>query len=154
MNRDARIRTGVIVFLSVLSLMLLAACERHDPDEKLARALLEYQEGKYDDEPATGELKEGVREIKLQAFQFFWSPDLIIVNKGEKIRLIISTNDVPHGFEIEGYNIPGYDIATKIEKDHPVTIEFTADESGVWEFICTVYCGAGHGDMKGIFVIR
>ena len=138
----------------LLSFALLLASCASSSDETLAQALIDYNEGKYADTPAAGELIDGVREIELKAYQFFWTPDLIVVNQGEKVRLTISTNDVPHGFEIEGYKIPDYDFETKIEKDNPLVIEFTADKKGVWEFLCSIYCGAGHGGMKGIFVIR
>jgi len=142
-----------IVF-AILILLLVVGCAKESGDELLAQSIIDYNEGKYDDLPATGELKDGVREIEIKAYQYYWSPELIIVDKGEKIRLKISTNDVPHGFEIEGYMIPDYDFNTKIEKDNPLTIEFTAEKSGVWEFLCSIYCGAGHGHMKGVFVIR
>jgi len=143
-----------IFAILLLPLVLLTACGTQNSDALLAQKLIDYNADKYKDMPATGEVIDGVRVIKIEARQFFWAPDLIIVNKGEKVRLIISSEDVPHGFEIEGYKIPGYDIDTTIEMGKPITIEFTADKTGVWEFICTIFCGDTHGEMKGIFVIR
>ena len=143
-----------ILPIMLLMLIALTACNVADEDTKLAKSLIEYQKSKYKDFPATGELKDGVREINLKAHQYFWEPELVIVNKGEKIKLNITSLDSPHGFEIEGFMIPDYDIESKIEKGQSITLEFTAEETGVWELICSVYCGAGHGDMKGLFVVR
>ena len=147
----------MLIFL--IPILVLSGCGAgtngdNDPDFIKAKKLLNFNADKYDGMDATGELIDGVRHITLNAYQFYFEPELIIVNKGEKIRLTINAMDIPHGFEIEGYMIPGYDIDTVIRKGAPMTIEFTADESGVWEFICTIFCGFGHSTMKGIMVIR
>ena len=152
-------KTGAIGLLMLLLPSLLAGCGTgasvgSDPDFIKAKKILEYQASKYDNLEATGVMKDGIREIHLTARQFSFTPDLIIVNKGEKIRLIVESLDTPHGFEIEGYMIPGWSIDQKIRKGQPAVIEFTADEKGVWKFICTVYCGFGHSTMRGTFVIR
>ncbi len=141
-----------IILLFILSVLLLVGCS--DDNIIKANKLLEYHADKYKDIESTGVLENGVRTIHIKAYQFYFEPDLIIVNKGEKIKIIIEAMDVPHGFEIEGFNIPDYDINTKIRPGIPLTLEFEANEEGAWEFICSVYCGFGHSTMKGIFVIR
>ena len=138
--------------LALLLPLLVLGCVNQDLGA--AKKIVAYNQEKYGELPATGTLIDGIRVIEISANQFYFEPELIIVNKGEKIRLIISSEDVPHGFEIEGFEIPGYDIQTVIRKGVPLDIEFTADEQGVWEFICTIYCGFGHSTMKGTFVIR
>lgn len=140
------------LLLLLAAIFLISACTPNTVVD--AQKILEYHETKYDDEPATGEIVNGVREIKIDAYQFQFEPKTIIVNKGEKIRLIVEAKDVPHGFEIEGLQIPGYDINTVIRPGMPLTLEFTVDEEGVWEFICTIYCGFGHGEMNGLFIVR
>ncbi len=140
-------------FILAIGCIFLVSCG-YDSEKHLAQSLLAYNEHKYDDLPATGILVQGVREIHVDAYAFHFEPEIIIVEQGEKVRLIVDAKDVPHGFEIEGFIIPEYDINTKIRKDIPLTIEFVADEKGVWPFICTLYCGYGHSKMKGVFVIR
>lgn len=34
------------------------------------------------------------------------------------------------------------------------TIESTPDKQGELEFRCSVYCGSGHGQMKGKLIVR
>jgi heme/copper-type cytochrome/quinol oxidase subunit 2 len=141
----------LVCFIFVI--LMISACSSNSNELK-AQKLIDYQKVKYDDALASGKLVDGVREIDVTATRYFWDPREIIVNEGERVRLNVATVDTPHGFEIEGFNIPGYDINTKIEKGKPISVEFDADRQGSWEVICTVYCGAGHGSMKAKFIIR
>lgn len=142
-------------FLLLIVILLLYGCGTSgDSDIIKAEKLLDYHAEKYDDMEASGTVENGVRVIEIKAYQFYFDPATIIVNKGEKVRLIIEAMDVPHGFEIEGFDIPEYDIDTVIRVGKPLVLEFIADEEGVWEIICSIYCGHGHSDMKGIFVVR
>jgi cytochrome c oxidase subunit II len=143
-------RSFLVIFLCAVA---LSSCTS-DAEKHLAQSLVAYDEHKYDELSVSGEMSGGVRIIHVTADALAFEPDTIIVNKGEKVRLMIQVLDVPHGFEIEGFTIPGYDINTKIRKGSPLTLEFVADEMGVWPFICTIYCGYGHSEMKGVFVIR
>ena len=147
---------SLVLLLLLVPVLLLSGCgtPENGSDFIKAQKLLQYQEDKYKDAEATGTLENGVRTIYIKAYQFYFEPTTIIVNKGEKIRLIISAEDVPHGFEIEGFEIPDYDINTVIRKGTPLVLEFTADKKGVWDFICTIFCGFGHSTMRGIFVVR
>ncbi len=151
-----RISSFVLLVLLV-PVLLLSGCGTSvgdDPDFIKAKKLLQHNADKYNDVEATGTLENGVRTIYIKAYQFYFEPTTIVVNKGEKIKLIVSVEDIPHGFEIEGFEIEGYDINTIIRKGTPLTLEFTADKKGVWEFICSIYCGFGHSTMKGVFVVR
>lgn len=145
--------TSVFLLIMVLSLLVFG-CGSENLNATKAQKLIDYQTDQYKDMEATGELINNVRVIHVKAWQFEFEPKLIVVNKGEKVRLVISAEDVPHGFEIEGFQMPNYDINTKIRPGIPLELEFTANEQGIWEFICTVYCGFGHSTMKGTFVIR
>ena len=145
---------SLTLLLLLVPMLLLSGCTSEDQNLIKAKKLSAYHEEKYKDYEATGTLENVVRTIHIKAYQFYFEPDLIIVNKGEKIRLVVEAMDVPHGFEIEGFMIPDYNIDTVIRKGFPLTIEFIADEKGVWDFICTIYCGFGHSTMKGTFVIR
>lgn len=89
-----------------------------------------------------------MKYIEWQKKKFTFVNSAVLYIKKVQLRM------VSHGFEIEGYEIPGLDIDTVIRKGTPLVLEFTADETGVWEFICTIFCGFGHSTMRGIFVIR
>jgi cytochrome c oxidase subunit 2 len=97
--------------------------------------------------PAT--LSGNVREIQMTAKKYEFNPNLIIVKKGERVRLVITALDRDHGFKLEAFGID-----QKLTKGDPTTIEFTADKVGTFKFQCSVFCGFGHGRMKGKLVVE
>ena len=98
---------------------------------------------------ASGTLENGVRVVNVNAFMFDFDPNTIIVNKDEKIRLVITSTDVIHGFAL-----PEYNINTPLPAGKQTTIEFIADKQGTFPFICSVYCGGGHSSMRGSLIVR
>tara|TARA_Y100000310_G_scaffold345545_1_gene466322 strand:- start:7476 stop:7946 length:471 start_codon:yes stop_codon:yes gene_type:complete len=151
------INLGMLILL--LPMLLFSGCSNgdglgDDPDFIKAKKIIQANMDKYTDEEASGELIDGVRVIEVTAYQFYFEPTTIIVNQGEKIRIKFSSEDIPHGFEIHGYEIPGYDFNEPVRPGFPIEIEFEAKEQGIFEFICSIYCGFGHSAMKGLFVVR
>lgn len=92
----------------------------------------------------SGSLENGVRMIKVEAFRYGFNPDPIIVRRGEKVRLDITSTDVKHGIGIAEYGIN-----VVLPKAQTQTVEFIADKTGDFHIHCTVYCGTGHGNMHG-----
>src|SRR6267378_1700406 len=88
-------------------------------------------------------------EIKVTAQQFEFSPHTITVQKGQPVRLIITAEDVEHGFAIKEFNVD-----VKIAAKQTKTVEFTPDRTGRFRFYCSVYCGDGHKDMIGELVVE
>jgi len=87
--------------------------------------------------------------IYLEAKRFSFSPDTIKVKMGEKIKIIARTIDVEHGFAL-----PEFNVNSDIEPGKKEVIEFTADKKGAFHFICSVYCGPGHGAMRGTLIVE
>lgn len=82
-------------------------------------------------------------ELVVVASAFSFDPGVIEVPKGAKVKIIATTKDVVHGFEIAGTNInmmlePGY------------VSEYIASFNKTGEFliICNEYCGTGHHMMS------
>lgn len=90
-----------------------------------------------------------VKEFKITAKQFSFNPATIEVNKGDKVRLIVTSMDVPHGFSITEYGIN-----ERLDPGKPVTIEFTADKQGTFTAFCSVFCGSGHLGVKGKLIVK
>ena len=90
-----------------------------------------------------------VKEFKITANNFAFSPSTITVKKGDKVKLTVTSTDVDHGIAIKEY-----DINTKVNKGKTETIEFTADKAGEFEFYCSVFCGSGHKNMKGKLIVQ
>lgn len=90
-----------------------------------------------------------VKEFKITANNFAFSPSTITVKKGDKVKLVVTSTDVDHGIAIKEY-----DINKKIDKGKTEMIEFTADKTGEFEFYCSVFCGSGHKSMKGKLIVQ
>lgn len=83
-----------------------------------------------------------VIEFKLDATRWQYSPSVITVKKGQRVKITINNIDTTHGI-----SIPAFDV------DDKNSVEFTADKVGEFEFACSTFCGQGHKDMKGKLVV-
>ncbi|MEK6983100.1 MAG: cupredoxin domain-containing protein [Nanoarchaeota archaeon] len=144
----------ILIILTLLAFFVTACSQKEDEDTLKARKIMEYHKKKFDNLPLSGRIVNGMREIEIKAMQYRWEPENIIVKKGEKVRFIIESIDVPHGFELEGIVIPNWDPDKAIRKDDKAILEITADEAGTWDLVCTIYCGPGHSGMKGKYIVR
>lgn len=74
-----------------------------------------------------------------------WTPEIITVQRGEQVKLRISSEDVVHGFSVPklGINVDW------IEPGKVTEVEFVADRPGRYAFQCTVWCQTGHWRMRG-----
>lgn len=90
-----------------------------------------------------------VREIHMTAKRFQFDPSVIVVHKGDRVKLIITAVDHDHGIAL-----PAFGIKQKLKKGVAVTIVFDANKTGVFPFHCSVFCGLGHRRMKGQLVVK
>ena len=95
------------------------------------------------------ESNEVIKEFTMTAKRFDFTPSTITVNKGDKVKIIITSMDVTHGF-----SLPDFNINERLEPNQPVTIEFVADKVGTFTFGCTIFCGSGHGTMTGMLIVK
>lgn len=85
--------------------------------------------------------------VVLQLHKF--TPEVIEVKRGDRVRLNLQSLDVDHGFYLDGYGIevtvPGL-LGIK-------TVEFVADKPGAFRFRCSTTCGPFHPFMIGKLVV-
>ena len=93
---------------------------------------------------AGGELKE----FDMMASNWQFDPSTITVDKGDTVRLRITSTDVKHGFAL-----PDFNVSKDLNPGETVTVEFVADKAGEFTFFCNVFCGEGHSGMKGKLVV-
>jgi cytochrome c oxidase subunit 2 len=74
-----------------------------------------------------------------------WSPEVITVNKGDLVRLRISSPSVVHGFAIGKM---GIDVG-QIIPGEVTTVEFVAEDVGRFTYYCNVWCSPSHYRMRG-----
>jgi nitrous-oxide reductase len=80
-------------------------------------------------------------------------PDKVEVNKGDTVRMHLTSLeqafDATHGFAIGRYNIN-----LSLEPGKVETVEFVANESGVFPYYCTEFCSALHLEMAGYLLVN
>ena len=89
------------------------------------------------------------REIEITAEQFNYTPNIIRVNKGDRVKITLSAVDVMHGLYLEGYGIDLKSWASKQD-----SAEFIADKTGKFSFRCSVTCGTMHPFMMGELIVE
>ena len=93
--------------------------------------------------------ESNVREIRVTVKKYEYAPNVIHVKEGERVRLILTALDRKHGFELKEWKIK-----TEVEKGEEAAVEFVASRSGEFEFKCSVFCGFGHGRVKGKLIVE
>jgi len=88
-------------------------------------------------------------QIKVTARKYEFSPDVIKAKRGDRIKLVITALDRDHGFKLEPFHID-----QKLPKGEAVTVEFTADQAGTFQFECSHFCGLGHKKMRGQLTVE
>jgi cytochrome c oxidase subunit 2 len=92
----------------------------------------------------------GALEVEVRARQFAWlfiypngrrSPDLI-VPVGRDVRLVLTSEDVLHGFYV-----PDYHIQIDCVPGMKTSAWFRATQTGEHDIMCSLYCGVGHSSM-------
>ncbi len=136
----------IILFLAV-AVLILSACAQQKPESLVGQGSSVEQNNKNGN--SQNAQSGDVKEFRMTAKQFSFTPDTIEVNKGDKVRLIVTSTDVPHGIAIKEYGIN-----QRLDVGKPVTIEFTADKEGTFTAYCSVFCGGGHTGMKGKIVVK
>ena len=129
-------------FLAVLVLILgiFSGCSHAEPCDNTPD-IASYE--------LSGEVVDGVRVVRVEAYKFGFSPENIVVKNGEKVKMILNTRDVAHGIFAKGL---GIDI--KVEPGVEAVAEFTTYSKGVFPFSCNVYCGSGHSKMGGLIIVK
>lgn len=87
--------------------------------------------------------------IKITASKYHFTPDHIILKKGQPVTLEITSTDATHGFMIRALNID-----TDIKPGASTEKTVTPQTAGTFKAICDHYCGLGHGGMKMTVVVE
>lgn len=92
-------------------------------------------------------------EIWMTAVRSHFNPERVEIKEGDHVTWHITNveraYDATHGF-----SLPGYNINVSIEPGETVTIEFDANQSGVFSYYCSEFCSALHLEMAGYFLVE
>ncbi|MFB6084026.1 MAG: cytochrome D1 domain-containing protein [Halorientalis sp.] len=111
--------------------------------------------------PSTETEAKRTKEFEITAFQWGFEPQKITVQKGTKVVLKFvkatfqkNNNYNVHSFYLsEPYDIGPIELHQDTDPDVDKKVSFVADQTGEFQYECTIYCGPGHADMKGSLVV-
>ena len=97
-----------------------------------------------------GSLASAAQEpvIKIVAQRFRYTPNEIVLKKGQTAVLEFTSLDFVHGF-----NIPELKLRADLPPGKVTTVRVRFDEAGSYDFLCDNFCGDGHEEMAGRFVV-
>lgn len=81
-------------------------------------------------------------ELVFVASAFNYNPGEVKVPLGAKVKVIATTKDVIHGFEVAGTNVN-----MMLEPGYISELVYTFNKPGEFLVLCNEYCGVGHHMM-------
>lgn len=110
---------------------------------------------------AGGHSEPQEREITIRAFKYGYDPAIIRVNRGDKVKLTFVSEDVVHGFYLEGHNlnVTIIPLRSKVQLRREGSmadvgeVAFTAQREGKFRYRCSETCGFLHPFMLGEFIV-
>ncbi len=87
-------------------------------------------------------------ELQMVARMWAFQPSTINLPAGSTVDLYVTSQDIIHGFKVEGKNVNLMAVPGAINY---IRVRF--DEPGEYHFACHEFCGAAHHTMSGRFVI-
>lgn len=80
---------------------------------------------------------------------FFFSPEIIRVKKGEQVTIIFKDNEGFHDLAVEGYNVQ----TSRIQAGQDASVKFIADKTGTFTYYCSVR-GHRENGMEGKLIVE
>ena len=90
------------------------------------------------------------RIIQLTVKRFEYSQKEIALKRGQPVVIEITSLDVPHGFSVPDFNAR----ADVVLPGKVTRVRFTPDREGTFTFLCDIFCGTGHEQLEGHFIVR
>lgn len=88
------------------------------------------------------------RVIELTARRFTYTPNEIALKAGERVVIAIRSIDFVHGM-----NLPDLHMRLDLVPGRITKLELHPKTPGVIDFVCDNFCGDGHEEMHGRFVV-
>ncbi len=89
------------------------------------------------------------RVINIVAKRFEFTPNQITLKKGEPVNLLLTSNDVTHGFFLRPMKIDEV-----IEPGKTTEVNLTPQTPGTYLLICDHFCGVNHAAMNMKIIVE
>jgi cytochrome c oxidase subunit II len=98
---------------------------------------------------SAGSMADQPRVFQIRVQNHSFSPNVLIVNKGDRVRLVVTAVDHDYGFELKAFHIN-----QDLKQGTPATINFSADTAGKFSFRCSGFWRVRYPRMKGTLTVR
>jgi cytochrome c oxidase subunit 2 len=88
------------------------------------------------------------RVIEMTARRFTYEPSEIALKVGERVVIAIRALDFMHGM-----NLPDLGLRLDLVPGRVTRLELHPETPGVIDFLCDNFCGSGHEEMHGRFIV-
>ena len=85
-----------------------------------------------------------VKEFKVLARSWSFTPDRITVEEGTRVILNVESHDAPHSFVLKAFRV-----RVRLPQDKTTAVEFVAGKPGTFRWYCGRPCGNGCPKMSG-----
>lgn len=89
------------------------------------------------------------RVIAIVARRFRYEPAEVALKAGERVVIAVSSLDFVHGM-----NIPDLHLRFDLPPGRVTRFELQPTQPGVIDFVCDNFCGDGHEEMHGRFIVH
>jgi cytochrome c oxidase subunit II len=86
--------------------------------------------------------------IKVSVKKFEYSVKEITVKKGMPVVIELTSEDRLHGFSLPAFGVRG-----DVNQGEVTRIAFTPDKTGMFQYLCDIFCGDGHEDVTGTLIV-
>lgn len=87
--------------------------------------------------------------VEITAKRFAFTPDKIVLKKGQTVTLRLHSEDVTHGFFLRPLKLD-----EEIPAGQTTEVTLTPQVAGTFTTICDHFCGANHGNMNMTIVVE
>jgi cytochrome c oxidase subunit 2 len=96
--------------------------------------------------------------VTVDSFRFGYDPDTIKVHMDETIVIKLNGESLNDSVDVDltthSFTIDEFDVDLRIERNETGKTVFTPTKRGRFTFYCSVFCGEGHDDMKGLLIVE
>ena len=137
-NKKAQIRAVLFLTLLVAASVAVYTYTKYTPENSISQKSAETSQESSSyviNSENVREISSSVtKEFTVTGTSFVFSPKIISVQKGDKVKIKFKDDDGFHDFVVESYGVS----TPRINTGQSATIEFTADKTGTFEYYCSV----------------
>ena len=129
----------MLVAMVLLSTFVVAGCynnaeEKSAMEQKNGDAMMKDEDKAMEEKDDDGAMDSDVQHFNLTGKNFEFSQKEIRVKKGDKIKITFSSTDGFHEWVVDEFNAK----TTRVNTGEETSVEFTVDQTGTFEYYCSV----------------